>query len=82
LAQQKRAVLSGSACDEASPPKTILGVVMLGGMRLVMLNGMVVAIVAVVFFGSKGRTCKGHQKQGGGKNLFHGINVARLERRR
>jgi hypothetical protein len=49
---------------------------------VMMLDMMLAVILAVMMIGGgKGRACKGHQKQGGGKNLFHGINVARLERR-
>ena len=71
-------MLSGPAVGKAWGPETVLGVVMLAVMLAVMLN----VVFGMILFGSKGRTCKGHQKQGGGENLFHGINVARLERRR
>jgi hypothetical protein len=82
LAQQKRAVLSGPAGVEAWGPETVLGVMLAVMLHVMMLDMMLAVILAVVFFGGKGRACNGHQKQSGGKNFLHGINLARLERRR
>jgi hypothetical protein len=57
-------------------------------MLAVMLDFMVLDVMLAVILtvmmlvGGKGRACKGHQKQSGGKNLFHGVNIARRQRRR
>jgi len=57
-------------------------------MLAVMLDVMVLDVMLAVVFtvmapgSSKGRACKSHQKQSGGKNLFHGVNITRTQRLR
>ena len=67
-------------------PDLVSGVVMACVVRR-MMAGRVMArrvggILRVMASGGEGRSGKNHQQQGGGKNLFHGKNVAQERRQR
>ena len=45
--------------------------------RMLLLMGIRVALLVMMPGGGESRAGKDHQQQGGGKNLLHGMNLAR-----
>jgi hypothetical protein len=87
-------VIGSPAKESATGPGRLLrlgsgfvsGVVVAHVVRRMMdgrvMAGRVGLVLRVMVLGGEGRAGKDHQQQGGGKNLFHGKNVAQERRQR